>query len=365
MNLLQFFSEVVDERTILEASAFAVGSSVSALLYFIHSRYESKSRKVKDAPALELDQNFAALVQEAPHSYLPYVAINGDVTTSVEPISCHANRNIRGVAWKKTTTEHKDVWARHSHIWLNETREVTSVSDAIPFELKGSQRDAPFVAVVDPLQSAWFDESIEVAHEEFVPAQTSTVESLVGFVSGDKLKGYTHTEKMLKLGTRLCAIGEVVFEDNMLKIRAPTAKLGPFVVSKLCQEEIVSQIKNKSTAWKVLAFLMGAASLTALYFIVRRLRSKYVALRERHRLEEEMAEIRNQRTRQAGRLNRDNAQNGNQERCVVCLANPRECVILDCGHICICVDCLDELPTPKVCPVCRSKVVKTVPLYNA
>jgi hypothetical protein len=29
--------------------------------------------------------------------------------------------------------------------------------------------------------------------------------------------------------------------------------------------------------------------------------------------------------------------------CVICLTNPRELVLLDCGHVCLCMDCFGKL----------------------
>nr|CAB3264087.1 mitochondrial ubiquitin ligase activator of NFKB 1-like [Phallusia mammillata] len=364
MTLLETLLGLVDERTVLEASAFAVGTSLSAILYFIHRRYDSKAKVVEDVPIFDINSDFTTLVKEAPFSTLPYVAINGKVSTLTAPLHSQANPSTVGVFLKKTTTEHKDVWGKYTHVWQNEDREVTAISDSIPFDLQGLSSH-PLVRVVDPMQSAWFEECAEVVNEEFVPSHTSTVESIVGFVSGERLKGYTQTEKMLRLGTKLCAIGEVVYEDNMLKIKPPASNFGEYILSKFRKGEIVSQMRSKSKIWKLLAVLMGAASLTALYFIMRRLHGKYVIAQDERRLAEELEEVRNQRTVQSGQLNRDDARNTNQGPCVVCLTNPRECVILNCGHICICVDCLEALPTPKECPLCRSRVVRTVPLFHA
>jgi len=47
--------------------------------------------------------------------------------------------------------------------------------------------------------------------------------------------------------------------------------------------------------------------------------------------------------------------------CTVCLHNPREIIIMNCGHVCVCADCVLQLRGK--CPVCRSPIVNTHPAY--
>ncbi|CAK8694502.1 unnamed protein product [Clavelina lepadiformis] len=362
MTWFDWIVAFADERTVLESSALAVGSSISALFYFLYRRSEAKAKKVDDALALEVGSDLASIVRDAPFSCLQYVAINGRVASTKTFLTCQANNEIKGVVWKKVTTEHKDVWSKYGRTWQNADREISSYEDSIPFELIGDDQTAS-VNVIEPFQSSWFGDSMDVVHERFNPASESMMQSIVGFVSGDRLKGFTDTESMLRLGTKLCAIGELAYEDRTLKIRPPAE--GDYIISKFTQKEIVSKMRGKATFWKVLALLLGAASLTGLYFMIRRLKARYEEMKKEQRIRDELNEIRQQRTAVSGRLNRDSTQNNDQELCLICLTNPRECVLLDCGHICLCVDCLEALPSPKECPVCRSRVARTVPLFHA
>jgi E3 ubiquitin-protein ligase MUL1 len=86
----------------------------------------------------------------------------------------------------------------------------------------------------------------------------------------------------------------------------------------------------------------------------------------RKRLEERRA-----RTRDANRLGSASAtqtsdqQGGeasDQSNCVVCLTNPREVILLDCGHVCLCMDCMEQLPN-KSCPICRESYRSFAPCY--
>lgn len=48
--------------------------------------------------------------------------------------------------------------------------------------------------------------------------------------------------------------------------------------------------------------------------------------------------------------------------CVICLSNPRELILFDCGHVCLCMDCLEKLSFPN-CPVCRQSYRDFAPCY--
>jgi hypothetical protein len=51
---------------------------------------------------------------------------------------------------------------------------------------------------------------------------------------------------------------------------------------------------------------------------------------------------------------------GRPAACVVCLDAPRDCVLLPCGHTCLCLACaglaLRQPGRPGVCPICRGGV---------
>jgi hypothetical protein len=44
----------------------------------------------------------------------------------------------------------------------------------------------------------------------------------------------------------------------------------------------------------------------------------------------------------------------------VCLAAPRECVLIECGHACVCEQCAATLA---LCPLCRAYIERVQRLY--
>lgn len=47
--------------------------------------------------------------------------------------------------------------------------------------------------------------------------------------------------------------------------------------------------------------------------------------------------------------------------CVVCRSNPREIILLSCGHVCLCEDCAEGIITQ--CPVCRASISQKAAAY--
>lgn len=47
--------------------------------------------------------------------------------------------------------------------------------------------------------------------------------------------------------------------------------------------------------------------------------------------------------------------------CIICLDEPRT-IVLDCGHLCLCVDCSDSL---EECPICRTPIATRTQVVNS
>ena len=51
-------------------------------------------------------------------------------------------------------------------------------------------------------------------------------------------------------------------------------------------------------------------------------------------------------------------------KCVVCLEAERAIILLNCGHVCACVDCAEKLVINyNRCPVCRADIMGALPAY--
>jgi len=282
----------------------------------------------------------------------------------MKPLACHFRPDVRGVAINRKTCEVKQKWLSFSKKWEDEDIVVSCVSDEIPFSLRGVSCDLPLVKVENPSLSDWFENSLQVVHEEFTPKGPSNMlDSVMNLANGEYIKGYNETEKVLKIGTKLLVIGEVVWENDGIKIHSPLTSILDFVVTQKSINEIFSDIQKLSFFWKILSGLAFGFTAASSYYFLRSLRFRYLDIVSKNRERMDLEAIRQRRSefRQRQQSNNEMQQ---ANACVVCLENPRECVLLDCGHVCLCGDCLERLPHPLTCPICRESVVRCLPLYN-
>ena len=376
MPNMSFFDTVfhlLDEQTVLQASALALSASMTTIFRFVQRVYEHRADAVVNVPVHAIDEEFLLKLRDEPNKSMPYVALNGVVGVLEKPLKSHLKTGTEGVASLRTTSEVREKYMNFT--WQNEDIIVQSMLEYVPFYITAlpdtaapaalfgkNAAESPRVVVENPIESDWFDETLEVIHEEFTPKDMNTFfESVLSLTNGERLCGYNETEKMLKVGAKLLTIGEVVLEDGVVKVRAPVKTIFDFVVSRKTKSEIVSHMRRSSVVWRICSIMTCGVTVVAGYYFVRRLRMRYVELSAKRRRQLDMDAI-----RQSRRELRDQDDDERTERslCVVCLTNPREAVLLDCGHVCLCADCLQQLNQPISCPVCRERVVRCLPLFN-
>jgi len=49
--------------------------------------------------------------------------------------------------------------------------------------------------------------------------------------------------------------------------------------------------------------------------------------------------------------------------CVVCMDRPKTLIVKPCGHACLCTTCWSEFRKPKLCPICRTPIIKVENLF--
>lgn len=217
---------------------------------------------------------------------------------------------------------------------------------SVPFALVGA--DGARVRVLRPLEAR--GPEMETVHEKFHMASYGFGDLLNQYLSGEKSKGQLETEEMLRVGVSLTAAGELILDsDSLLKLRPPSDGSTYFLTTTDFMSLQLDQEKQASCSW-VLAgtFAMVGVALVlwaglGYYRQIQRKWKKERMKKEFERLREEYEDI--------------------QNACVICLTNPKCCVLLNCGHVCCCYSCYEALPQP-ACPVCRQKIRRVVPLYQ-
>ncbi|KAL1020667.1 hypothetical protein UPYG_G00003100 [Umbra pygmaea] len=338
---------------------FATTSALTAVFYSVYSRRSTTVARLKGAKQLSINQDLKNILAEAPGKCVPYAVIEGVVRAVKEELNSQFVENCKGVVERLTLKEKKMVWNRTTHLWNESEKVIHQRTNTVPFDLvPHNEAVAAFVRVIRPLDSSEMD--METTYENFHPT-VQTLTNVIGhFISGERPKGIHETEEMLRLGACVTGVGELVLENNLVKLQPPKQGLSYFL-SRLDFDSLVEKQQRSVVVWRILTAVFGMLASSMLFFILWK---RWVYHRKRRKEKKVLAEFKEQQKRRMEELNVDMA-SVSPSACTVCLSRPRSCVFLECGHVCACDQCYEALPEPKKCPICRGNIERVVPLYNS
>ena len=159
---------------------------------------------------------------------------------------------------------------------------------------------------------------------------------------------------MLVAGVPLLGVGKLMLVGGGRMVLSPPDDGRRYFLTTSSRLELVGSLKSVARTLNVARWVFGLAGLAAVAYLVSRAVKKYKSQCESRRLLAELIDSRQAETSDA---------EAGSPLCVVCLSQPRQVVLLDCGHICICGSCATALPLPKLCPICRRPVDRMIPTY--
>ncbi|XP_075221041.1 mitochondrial E3 ubiquitin protein ligase 1-like isoform X1 [Lycorma delicatula] len=221
---------------------------------------------------------------------------------------------------------------------------VQEVTNTVPFGLK---QDKYVVEVVDVRDCYILD--LETVAAKFEPTRLGTLDSIIGFFNGVRQRGIETTEEMLKEGTILTGIGELTVVNGVKTLGPPSDGSG-YILTVTPVSSIIKRLKGEQATMRLLLFLFGTIGIVLFGLMVRRGYKYYVYKMNEIERKKRLEEIRRERRTAA----RDNEELREEQRCVVCRNNPREIILLPCGHLCLCEDCSDNISNK--CPICRASI---------
>uniref|UniRef100_A0A3Q3FXQ7 RING-type E3 ubiquitin transferase n=1 Tax=Labrus bergylta TaxID=56723 RepID=A0A3Q3FXQ7_9LABR len=289
-----------------------------------------------------IDQDLKNILSETPGRCVPYAVIEGVVRSVKETLSSQFVDNCKGVIERLTLKEEKMVWNRTTHLWNNTEKVIHQRTNTVPFALGSHDDDiAATIRVVRPLDAS--------------------LSNVIGhFISGERPKGIHETEEMLRLGDSVTGVGELVLDNNLIKLQPPKQGFQYFL-TRLDYESLLRKQGNSVRLWRILTLLFGVAACSTLIFILWK---RYVHHREGKKERSMLEEFKEKQKKRMRELNIEES-SVSPSSCTVCLSRERSCVFLECGHVCACAQCYDVLPEPKKCPICRAAIDRVVPLYNS
>ncbi|MBN3296884.1 mitochondrial ubiquitin ligase activator of nfkb 1-A [Amia ocellicauda] len=336
-----------------------LGSSVafSGLFYYIYRRKRKTVDKLKEVPSVPLDEHLAGILNAVPGKCLQYVVIEGTVQPVGEPLRSQFQEGSLGVVQRLVLKEHKLVWNNLARTWTDSERTLHQRVNTVPFDLVGWDRAA--VRVLSPLEASGLE--METVHEKFHQASFGFTDIISQYLSGEKPKGQLETEEMLRVGATLTGVGELILDsDRVLKLRPPADGSEYFLTTSDFQTMLAEQ-EGQATVWRVLMSVCVVAGVAAVLWLARKYYIHLQAKWEMEELRRQFERLDASRTAAPGETEDPELL---ENACVICLTNPRSCVLLECGHVCCCFSCFQALPVP-TCPICRRDIVRVVPLYQA
>ncbi|XP_056279282.1 mitochondrial ubiquitin ligase activator of NFKB 1 [Pseudoliparis swirei] len=337
----------------------ATSSALTGLFYSIYKNRATTVARLKEAKKISIDQDLKSILSENPGRCVPYAVIEGVVRSVKETINSQFVDNCKGVIERLTLKEEKMVWNRTTHLWNNTEKIIHQRTNTVPFSL-GSHDDgiAAAVRVIRPLDAAELD--LETTYENFHPTVQSFSNVIGHFISGERPKGIHETEEMLRLGDSVTGVGELVLDNNLIKLQPPKQGFRYFL-TRLDYESLLKKQGNSVRLWRILTVVFGVAACSTLLLILWK---RYFHHRESKKERSMLEEFKEKQKKRMRELNIEES-SLSPTSCTVCLSRERSCVFLECGHVCACTQCFNALPAPKQCPICRATIDRVVPLYNS
>ncbi|XP_039877779.1 mitochondrial ubiquitin ligase activator of nfkb 1-A isoform X2 [Simochromis diagramma] len=337
--------------TISEAACLGVSLALSGFSFYLYKKSRTTIDKLNNAPRLPIDKKLKDILKVTPGACLQYVVIEGGVKPAGKPLISWYNKENVGVLRRFMVKEHRLLWNGFLRTWTDNERLLHENIEAVPFLLVGL--DNTEIRVLSPLQAAGLD--MEVTYEKFHQVSHSLGDLMGQYFTGEKPKGQLEIEEMLKVGTNLTGVGELNLDtDGTLSLRPPSNG-SQYFLTPADFDTLQGENEDIAFWWKVLAITSALAGAAIIFWAGLRYYRHLKALREQERERREFNRL------QINVPDQDNLQD--VAMCVICLSQPRNCVLLDCGHVCCCHTCYQALPQ-QYCPICRQRIVRVLPLYQ-
>ncbi|KAK7590879.1 hypothetical protein V9T40_002492 [Parthenolecanium corni] len=276
-----------------------------------------------------------------------YCVVRGHVKGLAPLIKSLSKPNEKGVIQNLTIKEHAT--RRLNGIWENQKNLLDSQFNAVPFEI----RDDKFRVIVKSCSEAHYLH-LPVIEDHFEPSDSN----ILGLLFGIHHKGFQFTEYLLRENDVVTGFGEIVVGANQKLELIPPKNGLKYILTTTDPETLAIKLKSDRDFYRITASILGFIGLTiAGVLFYQWWKRKQILLRRERLLEmATRARLERQRTQPRNQLSEDSF------TCIVCLNQPREVILLPCGHISMCYDCAYQC-NDRPCPVCREPVASINLIY--
>lgn len=274
-----------------------------------------------------------------------YTIYQGEVKAIGKTVRSSLN-DYTGVLLRKTIREHA-IARNASGFWADQKNVIHVSHNVVPFILaRGNIK----IEILDAVSAELLD--LDTVYNQFENSSLSVMDHIIGFFNGVRQRGIETTEELLKEGTSLTAIGEVSLSPNGILQMSPPSTGYPYYLTTMPMSSLLRKLEEQKMTYKWLTFLFGSIGIGLSYFVLKRWWTLKKIKQETEQRRKRLEETRKERRRNV----RNVSELSEKEICVACKENPKEVIILPCGHVCLCEDCAEIITD--LCPVCR------VPIEN-
>uniref|UniRef100_A0A1B6G609 RING-type E3 ubiquitin transferase n=1 Tax=Cuerna arida TaxID=1464854 RepID=A0A1B6G609_9HEMI len=272
-----------------------------------------------------------------------YALVHGPVKALGNTIPSLHVPHMSGVVQKLSTSEL--VMTRNSSgFWWDESRPIHQSYNVVPFAIVLGKH---VIEVQDVLQA---DElHLDTVYNKYDRTVHSLAGNLWSFFFGVRQYGMQTTEEMLKEGTIVTGIGDLMLSSDGTKLLVPPSGNKPYFITTQPLSSLLRDLRDKKSLFGWLLILTGGLTILFGGLLARRLWANLKKRKAKQELQRRLDQDRRSRRQNV----RDN-ELPETLRCVVCQENPKEVILLPCGHLCICEDCSEQITSS--CPICRSHI---------
>lgn len=303
---------------------------------------------LQGAAQVTLNKELAKTLLDAPGKRLDYAVIRGTVVPVGSPMKAVMSPSVTAVLQVMKLYEHR-ISKGIAGFWTEHSKLLHMSCNEVPFCL---ENEGGKIEVLDAFSSHVLD--LDVVYDNYEPSRLSFFDHIFGFISGVSQRGHQTTEEVLREGSYITAIGEIELSDTGMRIQP--SRVGPMFLTTATKGTVLRRLEEakSSTLLKIVICSTVGAVLIAL--IARKVYKKRKAAQEEEKFRESMDKSRKER-RSKQRIETIS----DEQRCVVCVTNPKEVIVLPCGHVCLCEDCAIQIKS--ACPVCRCDIKSKAAAY--
>ncbi|XP_055317997.1 mitochondrial E3 ubiquitin protein ligase 1 [Sitodiplosis mosellana] len=326
-----------------EAIVLGIDVIIFGLCLKGYHNHKNTIKALKEAPQLAIDKDLNDYVGAQKNRKIPYAIVRGTVEPIGKPLQSIMSPSVTGVLQVIKVNEHR-ITRGFAGFWT-ENRKLFHVSSSeVPFKV--TNKDVG-IEIIDALSAEILD--LDIIHDSYEPSSLSFFDHVFGFFSGIRQRGLQTTEEILRDGSFITAVGELELDGNHLKLQE--SNIGPMFLTTATKSSLIRRFEQAKNGMLSKVIICGtiAGILTAI--IIRKIYLRKKQERVERKLKESLEKARRERRQQSRAQPRELR---DDEKCVVCVENPKEVICLPCGHVCLCEDCSAKIKIS--CPVCRATI---------